>query len=59
MSEPNPGSPEAVERGCTCPVIDNRHGKGFEMRGEIVFWHNGDCPLHGSPTLHHEGTTND
>lgn len=25
---PNPGSPEAVAIGCTCPRMDNGHGKG-------------------------------
>jgi len=26
--KPNPGSPEAIKKGCTCPVLDNGHGKG-------------------------------
>ena len=40
---PTPGSPEAVARGCTCPVIDNHHGRGVKPG---VFWINKDCPLH-------------
>ena len=23
---PNPGSREAIEQGCTCPVMDDAHG---------------------------------
>lgn len=33
MSVPNPGSDEAVERGCTCPVIDNHYGSGVRWPG--------------------------
>lgn len=44
---PNPGSPEALDRGCTCAVIDNCHGRGFKLRGETVFWISAGCPLHG------------
>ena len=36
-----PGSPEAVEKGCKCPVMDNE-----ELLGDLK-WVNGDCPLHG------------
>jgi hypothetical protein len=43
---PNPGSTEAVKRGCKCPVIDNRYGKGVRDDRE-EFWINGGCPLHG------------
>lgn len=39
----NPGSKEAQDKGCTCPVLDNNHGNG--VNGS--FWMNGDCPLHG------------
>jgi|WetSurMetagenome_2_1015567.scaffolds.fasta_scaffold00223_29 hypothetical protein len=44
---PNPGSGEAVAKGCTCPVLDNAHGKGT-LWGDDTFWINGDCPLHGT-----------
>jgi hypothetical protein len=44
---PNPGSPEAVADGCTCPVIDNRRGVGG-IRGPGTFVFNTDCPLHGA-----------
>ena len=43
---PTPGSPKAVEQGCTCPVIDNRYGRGIrDDRDE--FWIACQCPLHG------------
>lgn len=45
-----PGSDEARQRGCTCPVLDNGRGIGFVVDGERQFWINGDCPLHGAPT---------
>lgn len=40
-----PGSEEAIEAGCECPVIDNEHGKGV---GDGLYWMNGGCPLHGA-----------
>jgi hypothetical protein len=44
----NPGSPEAVQSGCTCPVLDNGRGRGaYQVGGVWVHWINGDCPLHG------------
>ena len=44
---PNPGTPEAVALGCTCPVIDNGHGTGYRgwPGGEYIYSVN--CPLHG------------
>lgn len=42
---PNPGSDEAIELGCTCPVLDNGHGHGAYGQTDL-FWNNGDCPLH-------------
>ena len=43
----NPGSKEAIEKGCTCAVLDNRHGKGILIKGKVQFWMNAYCPLHG------------
>ena len=45
---PNPGSPEAVAQGCTCPVLDNCNGKGSEFGGPGTFWMHSGCPLHGN-----------
>ena len=56
----NPGSDEAVDQGCTCAVLDNRHGLGafdFGPRpdGKPVFWITQDCPLHDKER--HDTTT--
>lgn len=43
---PKPGSDEALDQGCTCPVLDNGHGRGYMgMPGRFVM--SADCPLHG------------
>lgn len=42
-----PGSDEAIDAGCTCPILDNAHGKGWLCSGE--FWITEGCPLH-APT---------
>lgn len=44
--EHNPGSADAVARGCTCPVMDNAHGKGLAGDGK-AYWITMGCPLHG------------
>jgi hypothetical protein len=42
---PNPGSDEAIDAGCTCPVLDNAHGKGYKgIEGRFVY--NLECPIH-------------
>lgn len=46
-AESNPGSPEATEAGCTCPVIDNYYGRGIPHRDGPLFWFNAGCPIHG------------
>lgn len=43
---PNPGSEEARARGCTCPVIDNHHGRGFPRLGVTCFYVVDTCPVH-------------
>ena len=53
-AEPNPGSREALDRGCTCPVADNEHGRGIPWPREDgldpvahpSFWVSVNCPLH-------------
>lgn len=44
---PNPGTKKAQDMGCTCPVMDNHGGHGFIVDGEIRFWINCECPIHG------------
>ena len=43
---PNAGPDEAIDLGCTCPIMDNEYGKGY-MGMEDVFVFNTQCPLHG------------
>ena len=46
---PPPGSPEAAEQGCTCPVFDNRKGRGCGLTdkdGNPLYYINEKCPLH-------------
>lgn len=40
-----PGSDEAIEAGCTCPVLDNAHGEGY-MGQEGVYVYVEGCPIH-------------
>lgn len=44
---PNPGSWEAVEKGCTCPTTDNNYGRGVDMGDGPMFWYTASCPVHG------------
>lgn len=42
---PNPGTDEALARGCKCPVIDNHRGRGWHgIPGTFVC--TAGCPLH-------------
>ena len=49
---PNPGSFEAVEAGCTCPIHDNNYGEGNQNSGGhlhdglTTFWITAGCPIH-------------
>lgn len=53
---PNPGSKEALDMGCLCPVMDNHAGEGFRQ-GDAgpMFWVAGDCPLHGAKSRAESG----
>jgi len=42
---PPPGSDNAREQGCTCPIFDNCRGEGGYFGGYII---SEDCPIHGS-----------
>ena len=44
---PNPGSNEAMKKGCLCAVLDNCHGWGSFDFGMGKFWVTESCPLHG------------
>lgn len=47
MSEkiPNPGSSEAIDMGCICPVLDNCYGRGY-MGSSDFFVYQLDCKVH-------------
>jgi hypothetical protein len=49
----NPGSPDAVERGCTCPEAENNFGRGRSKNGVIEpsFTADPRCPIHGFEAL--------
>ena len=49
MKIPNPGTQDAIDMGCTCPVIDNHYGKGTPLDddGGVAFWYVQECPIHG------------
>lgn len=48
---PNPGSRKARLQGCTCPVWDNAHGKGYAItEAGPIFVMSAGCPLHGLPS---------
>jgi len=53
---PNPGSKEAKDQGCLCPVLDNSRGKGFPYPGVIgpAFVMIENCPLHGIKKINKE-----
>ncbi len=46
MDKANPGTKEALENNCTCPVLDNHHGKGIPTKDGRVFIYNENCPYH-------------
>lgn len=43
-----PGSSEAVEKGCTCPVAKNNNGQGVPLGAVQIpsFYIDPQCPLH-------------
>jgi hypothetical protein len=52
MNKPYPGSFDAVQAGCRCPVVDNGHGRGYmggrrNSEGRVMFVVVDTCPLHG------------
>lgn len=52
MSAFAPGSKEAVEHGCVCPVFSNNYGRGLHTEAHswglrITYMTESDCPLHG------------
>jgi hypothetical protein len=48
-----PGSPRAVQRGCSCPAAENNFGRGRFKNGSIrlEFATDPECPVHGIDAL--------
>lgn len=51
FTRPDPGSTEARAQGCTCPVLDNAHGRGWmggvkDENGDTIFVYTAGCPVH-------------
>lgn len=47
MDKPNPGSQEARDQGCKCPVLDNNHGRSAPWPPD-GWWMKPDCPVHAT-----------
>lgn len=46
MKAPNPGSEAALKLGCSCPVIDNHHGRGRPTHDGYLFIKDPACRIH-------------
>ncbi len=48
MTTPNPGSPMAVVKGCTCDIFKNHDGDGQPINGgkNRRYFIAADCPVH-------------
>lgn len=45
--QPDPGTQAAIDKGCTCPILDNEHGRGYMGQPGIFIYVVG-CPIHKS-----------
>lgn len=46
----NPESQDAIANGCTCPILDNAHGRGHLGDGDKYgWWMDVNCPIHRNP----------
>lgn len=46
MTDLLPGTQEAIDGGCLCPIMDNGHGRGY-MGQPGVYVYAGNCSHHG------------
>lgn len=52
FGHPDPGTSDARAGGCTCPVMDNSHGKGRGGDGvRYGWWIVEGCPMHAPKKL--------
>ncbi len=56
LKDPQPGSPEAIEAGCCCPVL-GENGEGTQLISpeefnvgniQLSYWMTIECPVHGA-----------
>ncbi len=45
---PKPGSAEAIEKGCLCPIMENNCGAGFVKNNALHYTIREECPLHST-----------
>ena len=53
--KPAPGSKQAIQAGCTCPIYDNCHGWGTLLYGKGKYYIRLDCPIHAIHSKDMEG----
>ena len=41
-----PGSGEGIKGECSCPTLDNNHGRGVPSEDGLLFWISANCPIH-------------
>ncbi len=46
VKKPYPGTQEAIDAGCTCPVMDNSYGHGAYGDPKYGFYITEGCPIH-------------
>lgn len=51
--QPNPGSREAAEAGCICPIEQNFRGVVPPL--DEHWWIDAECPMHGTWVIETEG----
>lgn len=49
MTDLLPGTQEAIDAGCLCPIMDNGHGRGYRYGPDRVpqYVYVENCPHHG------------
>lgn len=45
----------AINRGCSCPAVENHHGYGINGNAELWGWLTDiECPIHGTELVEEE-----
>lgn len=50
---PHPGTQEAIDQLCSCPILDNAYGQGYMKLkdGTVLYVMSEDCPLHSTNAI--------